>query len=87
MSLIFFACYFAYLLGDRVGLSGIISLFTASVMTTHYTFYNVRPETLATTNVGFRTVAWLSEAAIFFYLGIEVVQHSCCVTIATDFTS
>ena len=99
ISLIFFASYTAYLLGDFIGLSGIlsqrgerlplcpplpcwylcvpaargahgasrgtaltngcalvvigpgiISLFAATVITTHYTFYNVSPATLNATN-------------------------------------
>ena len=53
--------------------SGIFCLFSATLVASHYTLHNISEPAQITTNTGFRTLAWLSEAIIFFYLGTEIL--------------
>lgn len=81
VTVVFFSCYGAYLLAESLNeltdapgpFSGLFTLFTATLVAGHYTMHNISPEALTASNYGFRTVAWLSEAVIFFYLGVEVL--------------
>ena len=68
---VFFTCYVAYLLGDLLRLSGIFTLFACTLACSQYTMTNISPSAATTTDTGFKTVAWLAEAFIFFYLGVE----------------
>jgi NhaP-type Na+/H+ or K+/H+ antiporter len=81
VTIVFFASYGAYLLGEALNklsdapgpFSGIFCLFSATLVASHYTMHNISPEAKLTSNFGIKTVAWLSEAIIFFYLGVEIL--------------
>lgn len=81
VTVVFFASYGAYLLGEALNklsdapgpFSGIFCLFSATLVASHYTMHNISDEAKLTSNYGIKTVAWLAEAIIFFYLGVEIL--------------
>lgn len=81
VTVVFFASYGSYLLGEALNklsdapgpFSGIFCLFSATLVTSHYTMHNISREAKQTSNYGIKTVAWLAEAIIFFYLGVEIL--------------
>ena len=63
----------SYLVADVVGLSGIISLFFCAIALTHYAKYNLCENSQIITVTGFHTLAFLSEAVVYAYVGIDLV--------------
>jgi len=51
--------YFTYLLGELIGLSGIISLFTCAIIMGHYCFMNISEESQKGTGLAFETVGYM----------------------------
>lgn len=52
-SLILLTGYMAYLVGELLGFSGIITLFTCSIIMGHYTFMNISEESQRGTGLAF----------------------------------
>ena len=73
VSQMFLAAYGSYLAADYAELSGIISLFACACMLSHYTKYNLNVESRVIVKATIHTVAFLSEAIVFAYLGIDLV--------------
>eukprot|EP01043_Picozoa_sp_COSAG02_P041276 COSAG02_NODE_3408_length_6792_cov_2.887345_1_plen_797_part_00 len=73
VSQMFLAAYGSYLAADYAELSGIISLFACATMLSHYTKYNLEPESQKIVKATIHTVAFLSEAIVFAYLGVDLV--------------
>jgi sodium/hydrogen exchanger-like protein 6/7 len=61
--------YMVYLIGEFLGLSGIIALFTCSIFFSMYGFQNLSTESKHGTVLVFETVRYISQAFIFAYLG------------------
>jgi sodium/hydrogen exchanger-like protein 6/7 len=72
-SLILLTGYSSYLFSELLNLSGIISLFTCSVIMGHYCYLNISEESQRGTVVAFDTVGYLAEAFVFAYLGICIL--------------
>jgi NhaP-type Na+/H+ or K+/H+ antiporter len=72
-SLILLTGYSSYLFSELLSLSGIISLFTCSVIMGHYCYLNISEESQRGTVVAFDTVGYLAEAFVFAYLGTDDV--------------
>ena len=78
--------YFSYLMGDYLGLSGIVSLFCCAVTMSHYALHNITKQQRAATVSAFETLSFLSEGAIFVYVGLDTLDplkwkvrpHLCC---------
>lgn len=68
-SLILITGYSSYLLSELLGLSGIISLFTCSIILGHYCYKNLSTESQKGTLIAFDSVGYLSEAFVYAYLG------------------
>lgn len=66
--------YFTYLLGELIGLSGIISLFTCAIIMGHYCFMNISEESQKGTGLAFETVGYMCEAFVFAYLGASTLS-------------
>jgi NhaP-type Na+/H+ or K+/H+ antiporter len=65
--------YAVYLLGDFLGLSGIIALFTCAVIFSMYGFQNLSTEAKHGTILAFDTVRYIAQAFIFAYLGASLL--------------
>jgi NhaP-type Na+/H+ or K+/H+ antiporter len=70
--LVLMGAYLAYLLAESAGMSGIVSLFAAGVATAHYSLHSVTPAARAAIVGSVATAAFLAEAFVFAYLGIQV---------------
>ena len=66
--------YLSYLLGDYTGLSGIVCLFCCSVTMSHYALHNISKQQRAGTMSAFETLSFLSEGAIFVYVGLDALD-------------
>ena len=73
VSQMFLAAYGSYLAADYAELSGIISLFACACMLSHYAKYNLKDESRMIVKATIHTVAFLSEAIVFAYLGVDLV--------------
>ena len=70
--LVLMGAYLAYLLAESAGMSGIVSLFAAGVATAHYSLHSVTPDARTVLLGATSTAAFLAEAFVFAYLGIQV---------------
>jgi sodium/hydrogen exchanger 8 len=73
VAIVVLAAYASYVVAEDVRLSGIMSLFFCGTTMSHYTKYNL---SLSATHVamdGVKTAAFLAEAAVFTYLGLDFV--------------
>ena len=74
MSLIGLLAYLSYLAGDWLGLSGIVALFCCAVTISHYALHNVSSMSRVTTISAFQTLSYVSEGAIFIYVGMDTLD-------------
>ena len=66
--------YLTYLMGELMGLSGIITLFTCAIIMGHYSFMNISEESQKGTGLAFETVGYIAEAFVFSYLGASILS-------------
>mmetsp|Transcript_19881 Transcript_19881/g.53189 ORF Transcript_19881/g.53189 Transcript_19881/m.53189 type:complete len:535 (-) Transcript_19881:450-2054(-) len=66
------SAYLTFALSQFCGLSGIVSLFFFGIMLEHYNWHNLSESSKVASKVSFRTLAMLSEAFVFVYLGVVV---------------
>lgn len=66
--------YLSYLVGDYIGLSGIVCLFCCAVTMSHYALHNISKAQRAGTMSAFETLSFLSEGAIFVYVGLDALD-------------
>ena len=59
-SLILLNGYLTYLLGEIMGLSGIITLFTCAIIMGHYSYMNISDLSQRGTGLAFETVSYIS---------------------------
>ena len=69
---LFIWAYFPYLLGEALGLSGIMAVLFAGITISHYAHYNLSPTAQITTQQAFHTIAITAEAFVFAYLGLAL---------------
>ena len=74
VALIGMLAYLSYLCGDWLGLSGIVSLFCCAVTISHYALHNVSSLSRVTTVSAFQTLSYVSEGAIFIYVGMDTLD-------------
>ncbi|VEL40090.1 unnamed protein product [Protopolystoma xenopodis] len=68
--------YFAYIMGDVVGWSGIISMIGCGLVQASYAFHNLRPSNVMIVKKVSKMAAELSEAVIFLFIGIELFRDN-----------
>lgn len=75
MMLIF--SYTPYALAEGLHLSGIMAILFCGIVMSHYTHLNLSPVTQITTQLTFRTIAFIAETCVFAYLGMAIFsfQH------------
>ncbi|KAK9850077.1 hypothetical protein WJX84_003336 [Apatococcus fuscideae] len=66
--------YLSYLCGELLGLSGIVALFCCAVAISHYALHNVTSMSRVTTVSAFQTLSYVSEGAIFIYVGMDTLD-------------
>ena len=66
--------YFSYLVGEHLGLSGIVVIFTCSVTMSHYAMHNLSKTQRAATMSAFETLSYFSEGSIFVYVGLDALD-------------
>ena len=74
VALIGMLAYLSYLCGDWLGLSGIVALFCCAVTISHYALHNVSSLSRVTTVSAFQTLSYVSEGAIFIYVGMDTLD-------------
>ncbi|KAA3673277.1 uncharacterized protein DEA37_0003874 [Paragonimus westermani] len=67
--------YFAYIFGDLVGWSGIISMIGCGVVQAAYAFHNMNPSSAELVHGITKLTSEISESVIFLFLGIEVLSE------------
>jgi sodium/hydrogen exchanger 8 len=75
VSAILMTNYICYLLADLLELSGIVALFFAGMMTSHYQVHNVSTHARMALGTMLHTAAFIAENFIFLYLGIAVTAY------------
>lgn len=66
--------YLSYLTGELLGLSGIVTLFCCAVAISHYALHNVSSMSRVTIVNAFQTLSYVSEGAIFIYVGMDMLD-------------
>ena len=66
--------YLSYLVGESMGLSGIVALFCCAVTISHYALHNVSSLSRVTTVSAFQTLSSVSEGATFIYVGMDALD-------------
>ena len=74
VALIGMMAYLAYLMGDLLGLSGILALFVSAVAISHYALHNISAQSRTTTIYAFHTLSYISEGIIFVYCGLDALD-------------
>jgi NhaP-type Na+/H+ or K+/H+ antiporter len=69
---ILLSAYIAYSVSELLHLSGILSLFVCGVVMGHYAYHNLSEASQKGTVLAFESVAYLSEAFVYAYLGVSV---------------
>ena len=76
--LVFAFCYTSYFVTNLIKLpnglemSGIIALLTCSIVTAHYTYYNISPQGKQAATLSFSFLGEAAEAAVYSYVGIAL---------------
>eukprot|EP00291_Cryptomonas_curvata_P017375 CAMPEP_0172163786 /NCGR_PEP_ID=MMETSP1050-20130122/7464_1 /TAXON_ID=233186 /ORGANISM="Cryptomonas curvata, Strain CCAP979/52" /LENGTH=662 /DNA_ID=CAMNT_0012834013 /DNA_START=291 /DNA_END=2276 /DNA_ORIENTATION=+ len=73
ISLMLVFSYMPYLLAASTRLSGIMAIFSAGIIMSHYTQWNLSDEARKVTSSMFRTLAFAAETFLFAYIGLSAV--------------
>lgn len=68
------SAYLSYLIGDYMGLSGIVALFCCAVAISHYTMKNISRQFRTVVKSVFETLSYLAEGSIFVYVGLDALD-------------
>ncbi|CAI7784750.1 unnamed protein product [Closterium sp. NIES-54] len=66
--------YASYILAEVLRLSGILSVFFAGIVMSHYTWHNVTESSRVTTKHAFATMSFIAETVIFMYVGMDALD-------------
>ncbi|BHF69848.1 hypothetical protein SprV_0301289500 [Sparganum proliferum] len=72
--LVFLLAYYAYVLADIIGWSGIVAMVTCGMIQTAYAFHNLNEDCLATVRLLGKTLSEVCEAIIFLLIGVQIVN-------------
>ncbi|KAL3829364.1 hypothetical protein ACJIZ3_018166 [Penstemon smallii] len=66
--------YLSYMLAELFYLSGILTVFFAGIVMSHYTWHNVTENSRVTTKHTFATLSFVAEIFIFLYVGMDALD-------------
>ncbi|XP_028409915.1 sodium/hydrogen exchanger 8-like [Dendronephthya gigantea] len=72
LALILIFSYAPYGLAEGLKLSGIMAILFCGIVMSHYTHFNLSPQTQVTVQQIFRTMSFMTETCIFAYLGMAI---------------
>ena len=76
--LVFSTCYISYFTSSLIKLpnglemSGIISLLTCAIVSSHYTYYNISPQGKQACTLSFTFLGEMAESAVYSYVGLAL---------------
>ena len=74
LSLLFLFAYVSFCAAEAVGCSGILALFITGVLESHYHVTSISPSARDAAAVALKAAAHLCEAAIFAYIGLDLID-------------
>ncbi|KAK3014523.1 hypothetical protein RJ639_010073 [Escallonia herrerae] len=74
IALMVLMAYLSYMLAELFNLSGILTVFFAGVLMSHYAWYNVTESSRITTRHIFATMSFIAETFIFLYVGMDALD-------------
>ena len=69
VTIVLSVAYLSFITADAAGLSGLMAVFFAGIVSSHYAKYNISLEGQHTTHNVARTLAFISETLVFVYFG------------------
>ncbi|XP_076949010.1 sodium/hydrogen exchanger 4-like [Bidens hawaiensis] len=75
VALMVLVAYLSYMLAELFELSGILTVFFAGVLMSHYSWHNVTESSRITTRYAFATLSYIAETFIFLYVGMDALDY------------
>ncbi|KAJ9562813.1 hypothetical protein OSB04_007973 [Centaurea solstitialis] len=75
ISLMILIAYLSYTLAELFELSGILTVFFAGVLMSHYAWHNVTESSRITTRHTFAAMSFIAETFIFLYVGMDALDY------------
>ncbi|KAL7584225.1 sodium/hydrogen exchanger 4 isoform X1 [Lactuca sativa] len=75
IALMVLVAYLSYMLAELFELSGILTVFFAGVLMSHYSWHNVTESSRITTRYAFATLSFIAETFIFLYVGMDALDY------------
>ncbi|CAN4097163.1 unnamed protein product [Withania somnifera] len=74
ISLMLLMAYLSYMLAELFSLSGILTVFFAGILMSHYAWHNVTDSSRITTRHAFEAMSFIAETFIFLYVGMDALD-------------
>ncbi|KAF3673561.1 Sodium/hydrogen exchanger 4 [Capsicum annuum] len=74
VSLMLLMAYLSYMLAELFSLSGILTVFFAGILMSHYAWHNVTDSSRITTRHAFEAMSFIAETFIFLYVGMDALD-------------
>ncbi|XP_052621404.1 sodium/hydrogen exchanger 4 isoform X1 [Lactuca sativa] len=75
IALMILIAYLSYMLAELFELSGILTVFFAGVLMSHYAWHNVTESSRITTKHTFAAMSFIAETFIFLYVGMDALDY------------
>ncbi|KAI7743340.1 hypothetical protein M8C21_003221 [Ambrosia artemisiifolia] len=75
ISLMILIAYLSYMLAELCELSGILTVFFAGVLMSHYAWHNVTENSRVTSRQAFAAMSFIAETFIFLYVGMDSLDY------------
>nr|XP_043618800.1 sodium/hydrogen exchanger 4-like [Erigeron canadensis] len=75
ISLMILIAYLSYMLAELFELSGILTVFFAGVLMSHYAWHNVTENSRITAKNTFAALSFIAETFIFLYVGMDALDY------------
>ncbi|PWA48453.1 na+/H+ (sodium hydrogen) exchanger 3 [Artemisia annua] len=75
ISLMILIAYLSYILAELFELSGILTVFFAGVLMSHYAWHNITESSRITTKHTFAAMSFIAETFIFLYVGMDAFDY------------
>ncbi|KAG2379581.1 hypothetical protein C9374_006698 [Naegleria lovaniensis] len=76
LTLMVITCYVPYVLAEGLELSGILSLLSSSIISSHYTRLNLSKRTQITIDHALMMFSYICETIVFLYLGLATFTYN-----------